>query len=230
MLTIRVKHSNPVCEKMPPPWESYSSSPRPDNINVAQVNRFNSKKASAVQSSPSSQKLGVNEIVEGVGKILKNINAVRDIETMNRQGQTAKLQAHGQITGEGVPTFKLAGTNPAPMLEQGVGSRSKRWTIDQLRATDAMIPSQMGTNQFASQKGMTGFGTPRNTTTPVLGGVEGVVPEPVIPLQYGTNQFASQKGMTGFGSPRDVSGKHLHRLWEVEYPEHAHAHMDQAVH
>jgi hypothetical protein len=150
---------------------------------------------------------------------------------MNRSNQPAtKVQPQGQITGEGYPTFKLAGAT-APQLQQSVTKQqSKRWTIDQLRATDAMIPSQMGTNQFASQKGMTGFGQPRLTATPVVGGVDNVAPEPVIPLQYGTNQFASQKGMTGFGCPRDVGGKHLHRLWEIEYPEHAHAHLDQAVH
>lgn len=25
--------------------------------------------------------------------------------------------------------------------------------------------------------------------------------------------------MTGFGTPRDVRGKHLKRLWELEFPE-----------
>lgn len=27
------------------------------------------------------------------------------------------------------------------------------------------------------------------------------------------------KGMTGFGCPRDVKGKHLKRIWELEFPE-----------
>ncbi|MFH4976060.1 hypothetical protein AB6A40_002769 [Gnathostoma spinigerum] len=53
-----------------------------------------------------------------------------------------------------------------------------RWTIEQLRATDS-----------------------------------------IVRLQSGTNQFDSQKGMTGFGTPRDVRGKHLKRLWELEFPE-----------
>ncbi|VDN20475.1 unnamed protein product [Gongylonema pulchrum] len=44
----------------------------------------------------------------------------------------------------------------------------------------------------------------------------------LVPLQSGTNQFDSQKkGMTGFGTPRDVRGKHLKRLWELEFPEEA---------
>ncbi|VDK62996.1 unnamed protein product [Cylicostephanus goldi] len=25
--------------------------------------------------------------------------------------------------------------------------------------------------------------------------------------------------MTGFGTPRDVKGKHLKRIWELEFPE-----------
>ncbi|VDN36379.1 unnamed protein product [Gongylonema pulchrum] len=56
----------------------------------------------------------------------------------------------------------------------------KKWTIEQLRATDS-----------------------------------------IIRLQSGTNKCDSQKGMTGFGTPRDVRGKHLKRLWELEFPEEA---------
>lgn len=32
----------------------------------------------------------------------------------------------------------------------------RKWTLDQLRQTDGIIPLQSGTNQFASQRGMTG--------------------------------------------------------------------------
>nr|CAD2133644.1 unnamed protein product [Meloidogyne enterolobii] len=45
--------------------------------------------------------------------------------------------------------------------------------------------------------------------------------EGICPLQNGTNQFDSQKLMTGFGTPRDVKGKHLKRIWELEFPEEA---------
>jgi hypothetical protein len=42
-----------------------------------------------------------------------------------------------------------------------------------------------------------------------------------IPISYqaGWNKGDSQKMMTGFGTPRDVKGKHLKRIWELEYPE-----------
>jgi hypothetical protein len=119
--------------------------------------------------------------------------------------------------------FKLGGTGSAPPTNQARrGGGPKRWTVAQLRAGDAIIPLQSGTNQFASQRGMTGFGSPRNTTTPVYGGTDIHNPQldkpadQAIPLQYGTNQFASQRGMTGFGQPRDVTGKHLHRLYDDE--------------
>jgi len=135
------------------------------------------------------------------------------------QQQQQQQQPQQQFTG-----FKLAGAgNPAPEAQtRSVAAPGrKRWTVAQLRASDAIIPLQSGTNQFASQAGMTGFGRPRNNTTPVFGNIldtinpdPNAVPDTVIPLQYGTNQYASQRGMTGFGQPRDVTGKHLHRLHE----------------
>lgn len=89
--------------------------------------------------------------------------------------------------------------------------RVGRWTIEQLRQTDGIIPSQNGTNKFDSQKGMTGFGTPRNTDTRVRAENLKEVPEEIamrthgeLRLQSGTNKFCSQKGMTGFGTGRDV--------------------------
>lgn len=45
--------------------------------------------------------------------------------------------------------------------------RVGRWTLAQLRQTDGIIPSQAGWNKGDSQKLMTNFGTPRNTSTRV---------------------------------------------------------------
>lgn len=58
---------------------------------------------------------------------------------------------------------KVAGGGAAP-------KRVGRWTLSQLRQTDGIIPSQAGWNKGDSQKLMTNFGTPRNTTTKVMGG------------------------------------------------------------
>jgi len=138
-------------------------------------------------------------------------------QQQNQQNASSRPQA--PFTG-----FKLGGATPPQQQRRVPAGGPKRWTMEQLRASDAIIPLQSGTNQFASQRGMTGFGSPRNTTTPVYGGLD--IPqeldaarpsEAVVPLQYGTNQFASQRGMTGFGAPRDVTGKHLHRLYDDDF-------------
>lgn len=108
-------------------------------------------------------------------------------------------------------------------------TRNGKFTLRQLRQTDGLVPLQSGTNQFDSQKGKTGFGMPRNTATPVEfadSGKKWTIEElratdSIVRLQSGTNQYESQKGMTGFGTPRDVKGKHLKRIWELEFPEEA---------
>ncbi|MFH4979824.1 hypothetical protein AB6A40_006533 [Gnathostoma spinigerum] len=100
----------------------------------------------------------------------------------------------------------------------------------QNRKSQGMVRLQSGTNRFASQQGMTGFGTIRNTTYEAE---NGELPwedmkrsETIIPSQAGWNKGDSQKGMS-FGAPRDVKGKHLKRIWELEYPEEAEASLDR---
>jgi hypothetical protein len=58
---------------------------------------------------------------------------------------------------------------------------------------------------------MTGFGTPRNTSTRVKAENLVEIPDDIlmrthgdVRLQSGTNKYASQRGMTGFGTGRDV--------------------------
>jgi len=110
------------------------------------------------------------------------------------------------------------GGTPQP----GVGGKKMgKWSIDQLRQTDGIIPLQNGTNRYASQKLMTGFGTPRNTTTKIKAECLQLIPEEIARLsetevrpQSGSNRFASQKGMTGIGTGRDVcrEGNKVHIL------------------
>lgn len=117
--------------------------------------------------------------------------------------------------GEEAPPAEAA---PEKVMEAKVKSppagpkKVGKWSIDQLRQTDGIIPLQYGTNKFDSQKGMTKFGTPRNNTTNVRSTHLQELPEEVVRaaekelrLQSGTNIYASQKGMTGFGSGRDVA-------------------------
>ncbi|WKX89134.1 hypothetical protein Q1695_008633 [Nippostrongylus brasiliensis] len=95
----------------------------------------------------------------------------------------ASPQTAAAVTNE--PGLKVAAVEVPSTDQNERRTRDGKWTLRQLRQTDA-----------------------------------------IVPLQSGTNQFDSQRGMTGFGMPRDVKGKHLKRIWELEFPEEAVA--DQA--
>lgn len=109
----------------------------------------------------------------------------------------------------------------------------RRWEVGagainrQTRKSQGIVPSQYGSNQFASQLGMTSFGAPRLQTTAIEG--EDLPYEEIkksaciIPSQAGWNRGDSQAGYTSFGMGRDVKGKHLKRIWELEFPEEAEA-------
>jgi len=79
-------------------------------------------------------------------------------------------QGYGQQQGQGqpgyqpphVPEFKVAGVGGGPWHPHDGGQHRSRFSIGQLRQSDGIIPLQYGTNRFASQKLMTGFGTPRD--------------------------------------------------------------------
>ncbi|VDK85537.1 unnamed protein product [Litomosoides sigmodontis] len=123
--------------------------------------------------------------------------------------------------------LKIAHVEAPATADNGRRTRSGKFTLGQLRQTDGLVPLQSGTNQFDSQKGKTGFGMPRNTALNVQFADSGKkwtikqlrATDSIIRLQSGTNKCDSQRGMTGFGTPRDVRGKHLKRLWELEFPE-----------
>jgi len=91
--------------------------------------------------------------------------------------------------------------------------KPSKFTKEQLMRSEGIIPLQGGTNKFASQKLMTGFGTPRDVVDKVKAdNIAEVTDEKKIEalkastwLQSGTNKFASQKGMTAIGAVRDVN-------------------------
>ncbi|KAI1229652.1 Calponin-1, partial [Lamprotornis superbus] len=61
----------------------------------------------------------------------------------------------------------------------------------------------MGTNKFASQQGMTAYGTRRHLYDPKLG-TDQPLDQATISLQMGTNKGASQAGMTAPGTKRQI--------------------------
>jgi hypothetical protein len=93
------------------------------------------------------------------------------------------------------------------------GKPSTKHDKAKLMRSEGIIPIQAGSNKYASQKGMTGFGAPRDVIDKIKStNLSEITDEEKIAalkgsswLQSGTNKFASQKGMTGMGAPRDVN-------------------------
>uniref|UniRef100_A0AC35UIK3 Calponin-like protein OV9M n=1 Tax=Rhabditophanes sp. KR3021 TaxID=114890 RepID=A0AC35UIK3_9BILA len=67
--------------------------------------------------------------------------------------------------------------------------------------TNGIIPAQMGSSKFASQKGQTMFGMPRVLEVRKIDD-QTRDSQGFLHMQCSSNKFASQKGMTGFGMPR----------------------------
>uniref|UniRef100_UPI00398EA912 calponin-1 isoform X1 n=1 Tax=Pristiophorus japonicus TaxID=55135 RepID=UPI00398EA912 len=73
--------------------------------------------------------------------------------------------------------------------------------LTQVQTTLMALASMMGTNKFASQQGMTAYGTRRHLYDPKTG-VEKPLDQTTISLQMGTNKGATQAGMTAPGTRR----------------------------
>ncbi|MBN3305784.1 CNN1 protein, partial [Amia calva] len=86
--------------------------------------------------------------------------------------------------------------------------QNRRFTPDKLKEGRNVIGLQMGTNKFASQKGMTSYGTRRHLYDPKTG-VEKPMDQSTISLQMGTNKGASQAGMTAPGTKRQIFDQKL---------------------
>ncbi|KYO37945.1 calponin-1 [Alligator mississippiensis] len=81
--------------------------------------------------------------------------------------------------------------------------QQRRFEPEKLREGRNIIGLQMGTNKFASQQGMTAYGTRRHLYDPKLGN-EQPLDQATISLQMGTNKGASQSGMTAPGTKRQI--------------------------
>jgi len=73
-----------------------------------------------------------------------------------------------------------------------------------LRAGDAIASKQMGTNQGASQAGMTGYGTGRQIIDKESEVRRNYTNTSIQSLQMGSNKGASQAGMTCYGAGRQI--------------------------
>ncbi|VDK80385.1 unnamed protein product [Litomosoides sigmodontis] len=107
------------------------------------------------------------------------------------------------------------------------GGKPSKHDKEKLMRSEGIIPIQAGSNKYASQRGMTGFGVPRDVIDKVKAdNLQEITDAEKIKnlkqstwLQSGTNKFASQKGLTGFGSPRDVNYKPRGTGGASEIPE-----------
>lgn len=124
----------------------------------------------------------------------------------------AKAPSEGGAASD-VPTYEIRKGGPRdPAYSAGKPSRIPK---EKLMKSDGIIPLQSGSNKYASQRGMTGFGVPRDVIdkihSPNLAEITDEVKigkcKEVLRLQSGSNKYASQKGQTGFGSSRDVMYK-----------------------
>ncbi|KAJ8254276.1 hypothetical protein COCON_G00208880 [Conger conger] len=86
--------------------------------------------------------------------------------------------------------------------------QQRQFNPSQLKEGRNIIGLQMGTNKFASQKGMTSYGTRRHLYDPKAG-MDNPLDQSTISLQMGTNKGANQAGMTAPGTKRQIFDKKL---------------------
>ncbi|XP_076847943.1 calponin 1, basic, smooth muscle, a [Brachyhypopomus gauderio] len=84
----------------------------------------------------------------------------------------------------------------------------RRFPSEKLNEGKSIICQQMGSNKYASQKGMTSYGTRRHLYDPKMG-MEKPMDHNSIHLQMGTNKGASMAGMTALGTARQVTEKKM---------------------
>jgi hypothetical protein len=139
-----------------------------------------------------------------------------DQSTIRYQAGSNKYASQVGMTGFGQPRWEVL---QVPGLNR------------QVQIGQGLVPYQMGSNLYASQKGFVSFGTGRDVVRESAFEGDPIPFEEtqkaatIIRSQAGWNKGDSQKGYTSFGSPRDVKGKHMKRLWELEFPEECLGHI-----
>ncbi|XP_067828981.1 calponin-1-like isoform X1 [Heptranchias perlo] len=117
------------------------------------------------------------------------------IECLTHSSLEAKLSSYStQAKTKGYYTRSDIGVKYAEKQQRAFNSET-------LKAGQNIIGLQMGTNKFASQQGMTAYGTRRHLYDPKTG-VEKPLDQTTISLQMGTNKGATQAGMTAPGTRR----------------------------
>lgn len=108
--------------------------------------------------------------------------------------------------GKGSEGGAQVGLTPAkpqdPSYSPGKPSKLPK---EKLMASEGIIRIQSGSNKYASQRGITGFGRPRDVIDKVVANNLKALEDPAkicklketLRLQMGSNKFASQKGQTG---------------------------------
>ncbi|XP_051560731.1 calponin 1, basic, smooth muscle, a [Myxocyprinus asiaticus] len=86
--------------------------------------------------------------------------------------------------------------------------KQRKFTPEKMKEGKSIISQQMGSNKFASQKGMTSYGTRRHLHDPNMG-MEKPADRSTINLQMGTNKCASMAGMFALGTARQVMKKNV---------------------
>ncbi|XP_066516745.1 calponin 1, basic, smooth muscle, a isoform X2 [Hoplias malabaricus] len=86
--------------------------------------------------------------------------------------------------------------------------KQRKFTPEKMKEGKSIICQQMGSNKYASQKGMTSYGTRRHIYDPKMG-MEKPVDRNSIHLQMGTNKCASMAGMPALGTVRQVTEKNM---------------------
>ncbi|NXK47914.1 CNN1 protein, partial [Chauna torquata] len=114
--------------------------------------------------------------------------------TNHTQVQSTLIALASQVT----PQHHETGGPQWPQSWSGGGTQQRS-----SRVTPASPRPQMGTNKFASQQGMTAYGTRRHLYDPKLG-TDQPLDQATISLQMGTNKGASQAGMTAPGTKRQI--------------------------